>query len=151
MQIDLAIKRDNPLTIGEDRFYIRAAARDLSRRTDFHFSPRFDQTFPTPSIESFQKQEFDFPIVGKSARGKHPGVIENHEIAGAKIAFKVRKHPMLDALIIPVHDHHPRIFAVREWPMGNEMLRQSVIVIGEPRTHRRNHQRDCRVAQKFRM
>jgi uracil-DNA glycosylase family 4 len=45
---------------------------------------------------------------------------------------------MLDALIIPVQDHHPRIFAARERPMGNKMLRQSVIVIGEPGTHRRN-------------
>jgi hypothetical protein len=38
-------------------------------------------------------------------------------------------------LIIPVQNHHSRIFAARRRPMGDELLRQRVIVIGKPRAH----------------
>ena len=150
LQIDLALEGDDSLPVGQDRFDARAAACDLDRRADFIFRPGFTRHFQRRASRRSRNRNSIFPS-SENRRAGSTRVLLRTTSRRIKIAFEVREHSMLDALIIPVQNHHARIFTAWERPMGNEMLRQDEIVIGEPRTHRRNHQRDCRSAQKFRM
>src|ERR671919_2585517 len=42
---------------------------------------------------------------------------------------------MLNRLLIATQHHHAGTFAAFAWPLGNQFLRQIVIVIAQPRAH----------------
>src|SRR5688572_24145577 len=128
-EVFFPVERDHALALRADFF-------DAGRRTvncrpgaNPHLASRFDQALPTRRTESFEEQEFNLAVVRKSSCAHYARVVQNQQIARSEKFAQLGELAMLDSLVAPVQHHHSGFVPTRQWPLCDQLLRQSVIVV----------------------
>jgi hypothetical protein len=102
---------------------------------DPHLAPRLDEATPPPFARTLEEQQLDRATVGETPRVDDARIVQNHEVAGLQKRPNLDERPVLDRAARAMQHHHPRVFTTRERPLRDQLLRQRIIVIGQPRAH----------------
>src|ERR1019366_5507764 len=76
-------------------------------------------------------QRVDSGAAAEEARGKDAGIVDDEAIAGAQVLGEVAEGAVFPAALLAVDDEHARGGAVGEGFLGNALLGQVVIEIGQ--------------------
>jgi hypothetical protein len=82
-----------------------------------------------------QKEKLDCPVVGKTSRGSHPGVIQDQQIPWPNELRQLDEPPMVDRLLLSIEHHHARVLPARKRSPGDQFPRERIIVIGQRGVH----------------
>ena len=89
------------------------------------------QDFPGTGHDLADEQEFDLRVAAHAPEpgGQDPGVVEDKDIARVHIPSEFTELVVPDRAGLPVDDHHPRVVAMGEGMLGDELRREIVVEI----------------------
>ena len=131
--IGLPEVEDAPALFGERGPAGLDPARETNGIPIAHPLRRPAEDFPETGPGLPDEQEFDLRL---AARPPEPGrqdprVVEDHDVARAHGPRELAEPGVADPSGLPVDDHHPRVVAMGEGMLGDELRRQIVIEIGD--------------------
>ncbi len=126
---------------------------EIDDLADAHLAPRVNQRFPRQPVLGDRPQQQHLHPPGKvlpalrvvladgegvhpfpppvEPRGDHLGIVQHQAIARAQVAGQVPEHPVFPPPLPPVEHQHPRGGAILERLLGDAVLGQVIIEVGE--------------------